>query len=263
MAPAHTQFEGKVVRLVNADGASSVVLACEHATPFVPDCFANLGLKPEDRHSHAAWDPGALAVAARLSKHLDAKLVASEISRLVYDCNRPPEAADAMPERSERVVVPGNIGLNQHQRNVRVQHYYEPFREALASAMGTTKAPILVTVHSFTPVYDGRHRSVEIGILHDSDTRLADAMLDVAADSGLDVRRNEPYGPQDGVTHTLKEHAIEAGHPNVMIEIRNDLIADETGQTRIADLLGTWLETALPRVIQRGPEQEGSLACAG
>lgn len=263
MAPAHTQFEGQVVRLVNEEASSPVVLVCEHASSFIPESFADLGLQPEDRHSHAAWDPGALAVATHLSKRFDAKLVASEISRLVYDCNRPPDAADAMPERSERVEVPGNKGLDEKARKERAQHYYEPFCNALASALEATETPILVTVHSFTPVYEGRQRSVEIGILHDSDTRLADAMLDAAKESGLDVRRNEPYGPQDGVTHTLKAHAVRAGHPNVMIEIRNDLIADDASQARIADLLGTWLQHALPQVIQGGPAQEGSLACAG
>ena len=56
--------------------------------------------------------------------------------------------------------------------------------------------PILVTVHSFTPVYHGKKRSVEIGILHDKDARFADAMLETANDhTNAIVRRNKPYGP--------------------------------------------------------------------
>lgn len=281
MTPAHSQIEEQVVRLVNADGHSPVVLVCEHATSFIPDFLDNLGLRPEDRHSHAAWDPGALAVAELLSKRLNAKLVASGISRLVYDCNRPLAAVDAMPERSERIAVPGNIGLDEKAREERTQLYYEPFREAVAAAMRATQTPILVTVHSFTPVYEGKQRSVEIGILHDSDSRLADTMLDAAAGSPFDVRRNEPYGPQHGVTHTLKEHAIKdgqanpsghansaghanpAGHANVMIEIRNDLIANEAQQEQIADLLGAWLDVALTNADQHNASQEGAIACAG
>lgn len=263
MAPAHTETDSQVVRLVNADGSSPVVLVCEHATSYIPETFDNLGLQPDDRQSHAAWDPGALAVAMRLSEGLNATLVASEISRLVYDCNRPPEAADAMPERSERIVVPGNMKLDEEARKERARLYYEPFRDAVASAMRANLTPILVTVHSFTPVYEGEKRSVEIGILHDSDSRLADAMLEAAINSDLDVQRNEPYGPQDGVTHTLKEHAIRTGHANVMIEIRNDLIADEDSQAQIANQLMVWLEAALPSIVQHTGDQEGVIACAG
>lgn len=263
MAPAHNKTDDQVVRLVNADGSSPVVLVCEHATSFIPETFDNLGLQPGDRQSHAAWDPGALAVAMRLSEGLNATLVASEISRLVYDCNRPPDAAGAMPERSERIVVPGNMGLDDEARKERARLYYEPFRNAVASAMQATQTPVLITVHSFTPIYDGEKRSVEIGILHDSDTRLADAMLEAAKGSGLIVRRNEPYGPQDGVTHTLKEHAIRTGHANVMIEIRNDLIADEDSQAQIANQLLVWLDAALPSVVPHTASQEGVIACAG
>lgn len=268
MAQTPPDDEQDVVRLINASGSSSVVLVCEHASSFIPDHLENLGLKPEDRQSHAAWDPGALAVAKRLSDRLNAKLVASAISRLVYDCNRPPEAADAMPERSERIAVPGNVGLDAAARKERAATYYVPFRQAVVSAVNATASPILITVHSFTPTYDGQPRSVEIGVLHDDDTRLADAMLDAAIASSLDARRNEPYGPQDGVTHTLKEHAVKAGHPNVMIEIRNDLITDEAQQHQIADCLGEWLDASLPKIIQAisandGSAQKGPIACAG
>jgi predicted N-formylglutamate amidohydrolase len=98
---------------------------------------------------------------------------------------------------------------------------------------------MLVTVHSFTPVYFGKTRDVEVGILHDRDSRLADAMIARAdrMQTNYVVRRNEPYGPADGVTHTLVEHGLANGLPNVMIEVRNDLLGDEDGQTAMAAFL--------------------------
>ena len=102
-------------------------------------------------------------------------------------------------------------------------------------------------MHSFTPVYFGKPRAVEIGILHDADARLADAML-AAAGPAYRTLRNEPYGPEDGVTHTLKEHGLSNGVPNVMIEVRNDLIQDEAGQRVVADYLAGLLIESLPAV---------------
>jgi predicted N-formylglutamate amidohydrolase len=101
-------------------------------------------------------------------------------------------------------------------------------------------------MHSFTPVYHGRERAVELGILHDDDSRLADRMLEVAAEAPLyRTERNQPYGPEDGVTHTLILHGLSNGLRNVMIEVRNDLIADDTGQGVMADYLKGLLQQSL------------------
>jgi predicted N-formylglutamate amidohydrolase len=148
-----------------------------------------------------------------------------------------------MPVRSEAYDVPGNRNLTEADRRARVARYYTPFRDRLAAEIARRADPVLVTIHSFTPVYNGRTRDVEIGILHDRDSRLADAMLRGA--HTYDVRRNSPYGPEDGVTHTLKEHAIPHGHLNVMIELRNDLIAEGAAQAAMARTLAAWIEQAL------------------
>lgn len=233
-----------VVEVYNAKATSPVVLVCEHASAHIPAEFDDLGLSGDALHSHVAWDPGAVSVARGMSRQLDAVLVASRISRLIYDCNRPPDAAGAMPERSEIVDVPGNKGLSTAQKADRVATYYEPFRAALSEVLARVSDPVLVTVHSFTPVYHGQNRDVEIGVLHDKDTRLADALLSDAPGACV-VRRNEPYGPADGVTHTLKEHALGPGHLNVMLEVRNDLIGNERDQAAMADLLSGWIRRAL------------------
>ncbi len=223
-----------------------VLLVCEHASNHIPEAFDGLGLSPADRISHAAWDPGALPVAQFMAQHLRAPLVAGTVSRLIYDCNRPPSAADAMPERSERIQVPGNRNLSASERQNRIKAYYLPFQAAVRTAIQTLGDPIIVTIHSFTPIYNGQKRTLDIGILHDSDSRLADAMLQSAsAPTGLKVERNQPYGPSDGVTHTLKEHAITPGHLNVMLEIRNDLIETTNQQTDMAAILSKWIAQAV------------------
>jgi predicted N-formylglutamate amidohydrolase len=241
------------VSVFNPDAKSSVIMVCEHASAFIPTEFHDLGLTGGDMQSHAAWDPGALSVAQGLSDRLDATLVASNVSRLVYDCNRPPSAADAMPHQSETIKVPGNADLSAQQRQDRVERFYEPFRATLAATIAATPAPIVVTVHSFTPIYHSKKRAVEIGVLHDIDARLADAMLDTAAlHTEALVLRNEPYGPEHGVTHTLKEHAIVGGHLNVMLEVRNDLIETAAQQDQMANSIANWLADAFGHLNVEG-----------
>jgi len=259
MNHAQDSRSGSVFEVVNPRGTSPIVLVCEHASSFIPDHFDNLGLHGEALTSHAAWDPGALGVAQGLSRHLNAVLVASCISRLVYDCNRPPGHPGTMPARSEVFDIPGNLNVTEAARKQRHDAYYVPFRNAAAAAMQAVQTPVLVTVHSFTPIYHGQRREVEIGILHDDDVRVANAMLDCApSHTPHIVRRNEPYGPTDGVTHTVAEHATPHGHPNVMIEVRNDLIATPQAQAEIALQLAGWLKQATEQIqIETGAAWKG------
>ncbi|KZL12835.1 N-formylglutamate amidohydrolase [Pseudovibrio sp. Ad26] len=240
------------VETINTGGTAPVVLICEHASKFIPAYLNGLGLSEEAASSHAAWDPGALAIAKLLSTKLNAPLVAQRISRLVYDCNRPPEAPSAMPEKSEIYEVPGNVSLNDEQRQDRANKFYRPFQSEVKQVIDAKytagQLPVMVTIHSFTPVYNGKKRAVEVGVLHDSDTRFADALLEALCPSDLYViQRNEPYGPEDGVTHTLVDQAQSRGLLNVMIEVRNDLIAERADQKKIADLLGEAILQVLPQ----------------
>lgn len=250
MDQVQSDFDRPVFEVANASGTSPIVLICEHASAYIPERFDNLGLSGDVLTSHVAWDPGALAVARGMSRDLDAVLIASRISRLVYDCNRPPGHPGAMPARSEVFDIPGNQEVSEAERRVRHDAYYLPFRDAVAQAVRGVRNPIIVTVHSFTPVYHGETREVEIGILHDRDSRVADAMLACGpAHTPHIVRRNEPYGPVDGVTHTVAEHATPRGYPNVMIEVRNDLIATTEAQAEMAGQLSAWMTQATAQMV--------------
>ena len=234
------------------------VVVCEHASREIPAEFAGLGLDRQALESHIAWDPGALVVARRVAELLEAPLVAQRVSRLLYDCNRPPEAASAVPEVSEVYPIPGNSGLSAEAHAERVTRFYQPFRAALGEVLDARltegRRPVVVTVHTFTPVFDGVRRETELGILHDSDRRFADAMLDAtSARDGMVVHRNRPYGPRDGVTHTLATAAIPRGLLNVMLEIRSDLVADARSQRE----MGTWLAGCAREALARLKDRTG------
>ena len=220
----------------------SFLVVCEHASRYIPPEFANLGVVAEALDSHIAWDPGATQVAEQLAQSLNATYVEGRFSRLLYDCNRPPRAYDAIPQVSEIFDVPGNLDLSDLARQERVEIIHDGFHDALQDEVEEAGQPILLTIHSFTPVYKGVARAVELGILHGADDRLAKAMLDRAPDS-FETQLNAPYGPADGVAYTLDRHGTNNGLLNVMIEIRNDLIAQKSAQTDMATYLSDWIKT--------------------
>ncbi len=244
------------VKVINNSGLSPIVLICEHASDYIPDTLGDLGLSKADRQSHAVWDIGARDLSRALSKKLDAVLIEGCISRVVYDCNRPYNAPSAFPTRSERINVPGNEGLGDAARHERTEAVYVPFRTTVQSVLNrrqsATTNPIVVTVHSFTPIFHGAQRAVEVGILHDDDPAFALAMMN-SADRlpGRNIVLNEPYAQSDGVTHSLAIYGVANGLPNVMLEVRNDLLTNETEIEAMAEDLLVLLLPALRAIFAR------------
>lgn len=231
-----------VVR-IDETGRSPYMLICEHGANRLPKSLGRLGLAESDLQRHIAWDIGAERVARLLSRLIDAPLLLQRYSRLAYDCNRPPDSPDAMPEVSETTVIPGNRQLTAAQKLARTREIYRPFHNAVADLLDCRAAAgqksLVVSIHSFTPVYKGKERRVELGVLHDRDTALSSRLIN--SFPNIDARLNEPYGPKDGVLHTLNLHASPRGLRHAMIEIRNDLIANERGQDEWAQRLSVAL----------------------
>ncbi len=247
-APILTPADGPVADVINPDGAAPIILVCEHANNRIPGALGNLGLSVDTIASHITWDLAACDLAREVAVALDAPLVASRFSRLVYDCNRPPDAADAVPQRSETYDIPGNVGVDAATRRARLDEFYTPFHNAVADAIdrkAATAPPVIVTMHTFTPTSFGVPRAVQLGVLHDTDARFADAVLAHAGATGLRAERNAPYGPADGVTHTLRTHALTRGLLNVMLEVRNDLVAQPGDRAQVAASLIQLLRDAM------------------
>jgi predicted N-formylglutamate amidohydrolase len=242
-----------VVRIENPAAPGPFLIVCEHASNTFPAEFGDLGLTEEERKAHIAWDPGALGLARGIATRLEAPLVAAEVSRLVYDINRAPNAPGAMTVRSETYDIPGNHGLRPQDRLRRTTLIYQPFHAALhgeiARRLAVGETPILVTVHSFTPVYFGKKRDVEFGVIHDADPTLAKAVEKAAlAQTTLKTRLNAPYSAADDVTHTLRLQATPYGLANVMLEIRNDLLSDAEAEEAMADKLAPVLKAAIASI---------------
>ncbi|MGB8813733.1 MAG: N-formylglutamate amidohydrolase [Paracoccaceae bacterium] len=237
----------------NATARGRIVLVCEHASNAFPQRWGDLGLTAAECRAHIAWDPGALGVARGLSRLLDAVLVHAPVSRLIYDCNRAPDMPGAMPARSEVHDIPGNSVISAGERAARTQAIYAPFHaglhSVLAQRLALGLAPVVITIHSFTPIYHGKPRAVEFGVIHDADPTLALAIVAAAqSHSRLKTELNAPYSAADDVTHTLRLQATPYGLPNAMLEIRNDLIATPAAEQAMADALAPVLNMGLVEI---------------
>lgn len=232
----------------HAAASGRIVLVCEHASNAFPAPWGNLGLTAAQREAHIAWDPGALGLARGLSRALDAVLIHAPVSRLIYDCNRAPDQPGAMPARSEIHDIPGNAALTPAERAARTAAVYLPFHQGLqaeiARRLALGLAPVLITIHSFTPVYHGTRRSLEFGVIHDTDPKLAERLAAAAAPH-LHTALNAPYSAADGVTHTLRLHATPYDLPHAMLEVRNDLIATPEAEAAMAATLAPLLAAAM------------------
>lgn len=252
-----------VVTVINRQGGSPCLLVCDHASNRMPEGYGTLGLPAAEMENHTAWDPGALAVATRMAELLDAPLVASGVSRLVIDCNRDHAAPNLIPETAEGRAVPGNAGLSGAERQHRIAAYHTPFHDAIDGVIAARadRAPIaaVVSVHSFTPVFFGVARPWTLGILHDDDTRIADAMIaSLTGELGAELGRNQPYSPADGVYYTLARHGTSKGRAAAMIEIRNDQIRDPASIDRWAGLLARAVGEAMQELsMKRAGTQMG------
>ena len=237
----------------NEAAPGRLVLVCEHASNALPAPWGDLGLTPDQTRAHIAWDLGALALARGLARRLDAVLIHAPASRLIYDLNRAPDMKGAMPARSEVHDIPGNAAIPPSERLARTEALYLPWANGLhnllARRIALGLAPVVVTIHSFTPVYFGQARAVEFGVIHDADPALALAIHAAATRlTGLRCGLNEPYSAADDVTHTLRVQATPYGLPNAMLEIRNDLIADDTAADAMAETLAPVINMGLTEI---------------
>ena len=246
------EAEPSPVEVVNEAGASALVLTADHAGRRIPAGLGTLGLPESERVRHIAWDIGIAGLARRLSAALDAALVMQAYSRLVIDCNRDPAVPSSIPELSEATAVPGNIGLSDAARALRIGEVFTPYHAAIAGLLdrraSASRPSVVVALHSFTPVYLGVARPMHAAVLYNRDARLSLALAGLLReDPALVVAENEPYCVSDLTDYTVPVHAERRGLLHVEVEIRQDLIGDEAGEAAWAERLARLLPAAVDR----------------
>ena len=154
----------------NPAGRSPFLLTSDHFGRAIPRGLGDLGLPERELTRHIAWDIGISGVAEALSRHLGAHLIAQRYSRLVIDCNRPPDAPSSIPRLSEATLIPGNEGLTREAAEARRRAIFDPYHrrigEAIDARLRENTFPTGFGVAAriaFTPVYAGVARLRHIG----------------------------------------------------------------------------------------------------
>jgi len=232
------------------EGRAELVMFCDHAGRAFPKALGTLGLGLRELEQHIAWDIGIAGLGRRLARSLDAPFFMTAYSRLVIDCNRRLDDPTSIAQESDRIPVPGNRGLSAADRRKRRQEIFQPYHTALAQEIegriAAGRIPVVISLHSFTPVMNGFQRPWHVGVLWNNDARVpVPLMRRLAEEPDLVVGDNEPYSGRDGHGYTIKAHAEALGLAHALLEIRQDLIADESGQARWADILHRVLKDVL------------------
>jgi predicted N-formylglutamate amidohydrolase len=249
MAPEAADAGPPAVEAVNEAGRSAILLTCDHASNLIPDSYGGLGLGPDDLARHIAWDIGAAAVARRLARRLDAALFLSGYSRLLIDCNRPPGSPGSVVGLSEATAIPGNRGLDAAERARREERFFRPYHGRIAAHLDERRAAgrptVLISMHSFTPRYLGEDRPWHAGVLFDRAAGLGHRLVAILRRRPeLVIGENQPYQITRDGDYTVPVHGDDRGIPALLLELRQDLIADEAGAERWAALLAPALVEA-------------------
>ncbi len=240
------------------EGRSSLVIVVDHASRRIPRRLGDLGLPVSELQRHIAWDIGSLELAERVAATLDAPLVAQNYSRLVIDCNRDPKVATSIPSVSESVAIPGNVGLREAQVAARRREIFDPYhdhvRALLDERLAMRRPTILVAQHTMTEVFKGVRREMHASVLYNRDRRFAGLVLDMLRrDGDLIIAENQPYFLSDETDYTIPQHAEARALPYVEIEIRQDLLSDEHGQTQWARRIAAALQDAERALLGASP----------
>jgi len=224
-------------------------LSCEHAVNTVPPRHLSLFKdKPALLETHRAIDFGALDITLSLSQACQCDYVTASISRLLIDCNRSLTSADCFSEFTSHLPAPEKQHL--------IDNYYLPYRtrceSMIRNAIESGHQVFHLSVHSFTPIFNGVTRNACIGLLYDpkrhGEKEVARQWQKLLSEESRThrVRMNYPYrGASDGFTSALRKEYSEKDYIGMEVEVNQSLVKDKTSLNTMITLLSKSLKELL------------------
>lgn len=234
--------------ILSGEHDRGMVILGDHAMNRLPARYGSLGLPEAAFKRHIAYDIGIEGLVRKLSARLGVPAVLGGFSRLLIDPNRGEDDPTLIMKISDGAIIPGNHPITPEEWDHRIETFHRPYHRAVAEtidsvAKRTGKAPLVLSLHSFTPAWKGVPRPWHAAVLWDTDHRVVAPLLDMLrADADLVVGDNEPY---DGALKgdTMYRHCMVTGIPHTLLEVRQDLIGDDDGISAWASRLAPIFET--------------------
>lgn len=222
-----TKLRTEALEIVAGHADAKVLVTCEHASQRMP---AGWSWPDRDRRlvdTHWAYDLGAVEIARDFAAAFDAVAILSRFTRLLVDPNRPEDSPTLFRAQAEGEPVELNTTwLDDAERQRRIETLLRPYHAAIDRELSASRAPLLVAMHTFTPVYEGQARDLEVGVLFDRDEALAERVAESLVRRGLKTELNEPYSGKDGLMYAVDRHARVHHREAVEFEVRQDLATD-------------------------------------
>ncbi|OCC23146.1 N-formylglutamate amidohydrolase [Croceicoccus estronivorus] len=222
-------------KMIGTPRFGGILIVADHASNRVP-ADIELGIDPGLLNAHIAIDIGVAGIAAKLAAHTGASALLGNVSRLVCDTNRTEQDPAAIPEITDGFPVPGNVGIDREDRLAR---FHRPFHAQLSRLLVDAPPSLTLILHSYTPSLTSRPDEIRpwhCGLLYDEDERGARAAFPLLEAEGLIVGDQFPYSGKV-YNAAIERHVENDGRPYLYIEIRQDLIADDAGQSEWAERL--------------------------
>ena len=234
------KYAESAVSIIPGDENRDIVLLCEHGGQKVPAAWQNLGLTNVFFETHFGCDLGSKDLTLAIANRLGATAIVSQYSRLFLDYNRKKTDPSCIRTDMAGIPVPGNLNITLEEKELRERIARKPVEDAVAAWTegSISKAKAIISIHSFSPIWENELRRCEIGVMWREDPRLPSKLIEeIKRLKKFKVEENQPYSFKENDWFTLDRHGLSTGVPNAYIEIRNDLIENSDSKPRLLDIL--------------------------
>jgi len=225
--------------------ALPVVITCEHASVRMPRPWS---WSPSDLWlvgTHWSYDPGADEITRELAHAFGCPAVLTRFTRMLVDPNRRTDSPTLFRDVAEGRPVQMNTRVDEAERELRLRRLYTPFHRAVDHVLDAEPFALVLSIHTFTPVYEGIRREMELGVIFDEDQGLAVEVAGRLARTIRDVRLNEPYTGRNGGMYSARVHALRQGIRALEIEVRQDIAIDPARRIPVVEEIRNALAAAL------------------
>ena len=226
---------------------NQILIIADHASNYVPIENNKLGLPNSFLSRHIAYDIGVKELSLDLSNRLKCKVIQGKYSRLLIDLNRDLNDPTVIPEIVDGKIIPGNIGLSKSELRLRVKKIYNKYHHEINRTIKNKKVKVILSLHSFNPIFKNKRRLLEFGILSNEDKNLSSIIIDQLKLQKLNVGDNKPYRG-NLIGDSMYRHGLKNKLPHALIEVRNDLLSNPTKIKRVSRLLHKTIVKSLKKL---------------